>query len=137
MVLRWRNHESIRKWMFTQEEISLENHLKYIDSLSNRVDRVYFLVKQNDKAIGVIDFTNIHNNQADIGLYAKPNLRGVGKTLMKTIINYGFETLNLNRLISKVFETNKPAIKLYTTFGFEQVDKRDNILIMELTHDNR
>lgn len=137
MVLAWRNAESIRKWMFTQEEITLENHLNYIDSLLNRQDRRYFLVKQNDKAIGVIDFTNIHDNQADIGLYAKPNLRGVGNLLMQSIIDYGFKTLKVNRLISEVFETNEAAVKLYTKFGFKRIGQRETILIMELHNENQ
>ena len=137
MVLAWRNAESIRKWMFTQEEITLESHLSYIDSLPHRQDRRYFLVKQNDEAIGVIDFTNIHDNQADIGLYAKPNLRGVGNLLMQSIIDYGFKTLKVNLLISEVFETNEAAVKLYTKFGFKRIGQRETILIMELHNENR
>lgn len=136
MVLLWRNHESIRKWMFTQEEISLENHLSYIDSLSKQTDRIYFVVKRGDESIGVIDFTNIHDNQAYIGLYAQPNLRGVGKILMEAIVNYGFTTLKLNRLISEVFETNKAAIQLYTKFGFSMINKKETILTMELCNEN-
>lgn len=137
MVLAWRNHESIRKWMFTQEEITLEDHLNYIDSLPNRQDRRYFLVKQDNEAIGIIDFTNIHDDQADIGLYAKPHLRGVGKLLMHSIIEYGFTTLKANRLISEVFETNEAAIQLYTKFGFEPIGKQETILTMELRNENR
>lgn len=137
MVLEWRNHPSIRQWMFTQEEITLSDHLCYINSLPDRKDRLYFLVKQHHEAIGVIDFTNIQNDQADIGLYAKPYLRGVGKILMHAIITYGFTELKVHRLISEVFEYNEAAIKLYKKFGFQLKDKRDNILIMELQNANR
>ena len=139
MVLEWRNHPSIKKWMFTKEPISLENHLNYIDSLSSRDDRVYFLVKNNEEAVGVIDLTDIDmlNKKAEIGLYVKPNLKGMGKLLMQRIITYAFNTLELSSLISEVFEENNSAIKLYKKFNFKEIDKRDNIIVMELKNENR
>lgn len=137
MVLEWRNHESIRKWMFNQEEIELDNHLKYIDTLTTKKDKVYFLVKVKHEPIGVIDFTNIETNQADIGLYAKPNLRGMGNKLMESIIDYGFNTLKVKTLRAEVFEENKSAIKLYKKFAFQEVRKKENIIVMELKNENR
>jgi len=134
MVLEWRNHPSIRKWMFSQYKISITDHLKYIDILSLKSDRVYFLVKKDNQAIGVIDLTDIDyvDSKAYIGLYAKPNLRGVGKILMQEIINYAFGILKLNILLSEVFEENQLAITLYKKFAFQEISRRDNIIIMEL-----
>jgi UDP-2,4-diacetamido-2,4,6-trideoxy-beta-L-altropyranose hydrolase/UDP-4-amino-4,6-dideoxy-N-acetyl-beta-L-altrosamine N-acetyltransferase len=134
MILEWRNSKEIRRWMYTDELISLKNHLSYIDSLDSREDRVYFLVKDGDRAIGVIDFTSIDykKNQADIGLYARPNERGIGTTLMKIIIEYGF-----NILIAEVLKENHRAIRLYKKFGFIEKSRRDNMIIMERKHENR
>jgi len=139
MVLEWRNHLSIRKWMFTQEEITLENHLSYIDSLKTKSDRVYFLLKEQGNSIGVVDYKDIDfiKSKAFIGIYAKPNLRGVGNILMKEIINYGFFELKLNCLISEVLDSNNSAIKLYNRYGFEEIGRRDNLIIMELKHEDR
>ena len=44
MILEWRNHQAIRKWMYNQEAISLVEHLNYIKSLSFKKDRLYFMV---------------------------------------------------------------------------------------------
>jgi len=139
MVLEWRNHPEVSRWMFTKEVISKEKHLTYIDSLEARTDRVYFLVKKEGVAIGVIDFTSIDykRKQADIGLYANPNIRAVGSDLMKAIIEYGFKKLKVNRLISEVFEENIRAISLYEKFGFISVDKKENLIVMELANENR
>ena len=139
MILEWRNDSSIRQWMFTQEPISLESHLSYIDSLPLRKDRIYFLVKQDNIAIGVIDFTNIDmlHKTAEIGLYAKPALKGVGTLLMQEIIHYAFQELKINRLISEVFEHNHAAIKLYKKFDFKEIEKRQEIIVMELKDENR
>lgn len=137
MVLKWRNHNTIKQWMYTQKEISLENHLNYINTLTTRTDKVYFLVKMNEEFIGVIAFTNIAKDSAEIGLYAKPNLQGIGKTLMQSITEYGFNELKLSTLYSEVFEHNVSAIKLYKKFGFKEINKKENIIIMELKNENR
>ena len=139
MVLEWRSHDNINQWMFNQEVISLRKHLDYIDALHSRKDRYYFLVKNDDEAIGVIDFADIDykNKSANIGLYAKPELKGVGSLLMETIISYAFNALELDTLISEVFEENIPAIKLYKKFEFKETDKRENIIVMELKNENR
>ena len=138
-ILLWRNHPYIRQWMFDKELISLENHISYIDSLQEKKDRVYFVIKQYGQSIGVIDFTNIdlNNLEAEIGLYAKPMLKGVGSLLMHNIVEYGFNELKLKKLVSKVFEDNFSAIRLYEKFNFKQVDKQDSLLVMERIYENR
>jgi UDP-2,4-diacetamido-2,4,6-trideoxy-beta-L-altropyranose hydrolase/UDP-4-amino-4,6-dideoxy-N-acetyl-beta-L-altrosamine N-acetyltransferase len=139
MVLEWRNHSEVRRWMFTEEPIEKENHLSYIDSLKARSDRVYFLVKKEGDPIGVIDFTaiDVKKEQADIGLYANVNVKGVGSNLMHTIIEYGFEQLNVKRLISEVYKENTKAIALYERFGFKKIDKKEKVIVMELKNENR
>jgi len=139
MVLEWRNHPEVRRWMFTQEPIKKEKHLAYINGLEAQNDRVYFLVKKEAKPIGVIDFTSIDlkKEQADIGLYANLEVKGVGDDLMHTIIEYGFEQLNIKRLISEVYEENAKAIALYKRFEFKKIDKKKNVIVMELINENR
>jgi len=137
MLLEWRNHQSIRQWMFTKEPISLENHLNYIKTLVDKKDRVYFMLKEQGKAIGVIDFTNISKNKANIGLYAKPFLKGKGKILMNSILDYGFNVLKVKTLISEVLDSNESAIRLYKKFNFQEIGREKNIIIMELKNENR
>ena len=48
MVLEWRNNQNIKKWMYTQDDINLESHLNFIDSLKNSKDKLYFLVKKDN-----------------------------------------------------------------------------------------
>lgn len=141
MVLVWRNHQDIRKWMSNKNEITLKEHLKYIDSLSSKNDKIYFLVKELSNYLGVIDFTSIiRNEDAEFGIYAKPNLMGVGFTLMNTILDYAFNVLKLKKLIANVYINNKKAIKLYKKFHFIEIKKgRDSngeFIRMELKNEN-
>jgi len=130
-VLKWRNHPEIRKWMYNKEEIPLKNHLEFIESLKNDKSRLYFKVDN----IGIINY-KITNNIAEIGLHKNPEKKGVGKILMQKLIDYGFNELNLKKLILYVFENNETAINLYKNFGFIETDKKDNLIKMELKNEN-
>ena len=142
MILEWRNAPSVKKWMYNRDEISLENHLKYIDSLNSRDDRVYFLVKNGNNFIGVVDLTEIKKERsAELGIYVNPELKGYGSLLMNKIIEYVFNELHIKVLNANVYEDNIKAIKLYKKFNFKIIsttkDKNGTLQNMELKNENR
>lgn len=120
MILSWRNHPYIRKWMIHSEVISLEEHLRFIESLPNRSDKHYFLVRDDQENLGVIDLTDITTSCAEIGIYSNPDLHGVGKLLLSALIEYAHETLQLTKLIANVFDDNERAKHLYQKFDFTE-----------------
>ncbi|EDO6873703.1 UDP-4-amino-4,6-dideoxy-N-acetyl-beta-L-altrosamine N-acetyltransferase, partial [Campylobacter coli] len=83
----------------------------------------YFLVFQDEQIIGVIDFVNITTKSCEFGLYAKPNLKGVGQILMNEIIKYAFENLKVNTLKAYVFKDNRKALQLYQQNHFTIYDE--------------
>lgn len=143
MVLEWRNHPDVRKWMFTQDKIELHDHLAFIESLKNRRDSLYFLVKKGNQDIGVIDFTDIDekNRMTQFGIYTNPNLTKIGGLLMESIIDYAFKVLKIDTLIAEVFEKNISAIKLYDRYNFKHSGikkmNHQDIVCMELKSENR
>jgi UDP-4-amino-4,6-dideoxy-N-acetyl-beta-L-altrosamine N-acetyltransferase len=132
MILEWRNHSETSKFMINKK-VELKEHLNFINSLKENKTKLYFLVDD----IGVVDFINITDKKADIGLYKNPNKQKVGSVLMKHIIDYGFNVLKLEKLILYVYKNNQKAINLYKKFNFKIVDKKDNLLKMELLNANR
>lgn len=122
LVLSWRNHPSIRKWMVNDHEISLEDHLHFIDLLSSKTDRCYFLVQKGSDFIGVINLTDITDTSAELGIYANPDMRGVGNSLMTELIAYA-SNLGLSRLVANVFITNVRALNLYQKFEFCEIKR--------------
>lgn len=122
LVLSWRNHPSIRKWMVNDHEISLENHLNFIDLLSSKTDRLYFLVQKNSDFIGVINLTEMTDTSVELGIYANPDMRGVGNSLMTALIDYA-SALGLSKLIANVFITNVRALNLYQKFEFSEIKR--------------
>jgi UDP-4-amino-4,6-dideoxy-N-acetyl-beta-L-altrosamine N-acetyltransferase len=137
MILEWRNHKEIRKYMYNQDIIPLKEHLEYITSLKNSKDKIYFLVKKNGDYIGVIDFTKINIDSCHFGLYSKPDLKGVGDTLIKTILDYAFNNLKIKTLKLEVLESNIRAIKLYKRFKFKEINTKNGYIYMELKDENR
>jgi len=123
LVLSWRNHPKIREWMLHPNEISMEEHLQFVESLKRREDRRYFLVQREGKNIGVIDFMDIMEESAELGLYANPKMQGVGETLMRVLIDYAFVTLKVKTLIATVFADNERAKYLYEKFDFTERDR--------------
>jgi UDP-4-amino-4,6-dideoxy-N-acetyl-beta-L-altrosamine N-acetyltransferase len=133
LVLSWRNHPDIRKWMIQKEEISLDEHLSFIEHLKTQPDKHHFLVCDAENCIGVINLTLIQKNSYELGLYANPEMRGVGTQLMNTLIDYVKE-LGALKLIANVFITNVRANHLYERFDFKPISQmtRNNKPMMTL-----
>jgi len=141
MVLSWRNNPHIKKWMYNTQTIPLKEHLQFIDTLKNSKDKQYFVVKEKEHYLGVIDFCNITKESLEIGLYKNPNTHNVGKVLLTTILNYSFEVLKVNIVLSEVFESNKKAYDLYISIGFKpfssKIINNKKVICMELENENR
>lgn len=141
IVLKMRNHPSIKQVMHNTKNISLEEHLSFIESLKNNPTKKYFLVTENEKYLGVIDFINITNTEAELGIYTNPELKGYGKTLLQLICTYAFKSLNIDKLHAEVYTDNPKAIKLYKEFNFKEIKiemiENKEILYMELLNENR
>ncbi len=142
MVLIWRNSSEIRKWMYSQEEIELNDHLNFIESLKSRKDKLYFLVKKDKEYIGVIDFTEIIEEESlHMGIYTNPNIKGNGKILLNKIIDYSFDNLKVKKIYSEVFSQNNKAYELYEKYNFKDISKKTinnkEVICMELNNENR
>ena len=74
-VWQWRNDPQIREFMYNKEIIPLENHLRFVESLKDRNDVAYWLVRKGAEAIGVTNLTdiNIEESSAELGYYMLPS----------------------------------------------------------------
>ena len=50
--------------------------------------------------------------------------KGYGKEAIKLLLEYGFNNLNLNNIMLKVYSFNKRAVKLYESLGFQKIGTR-------------
>jgi UDP-4-amino-4,6-dideoxy-N-acetyl-beta-L-altrosamine N-acetyltransferase len=136
MVLNWRNNKNVRYWMCNPNTISKEDHFEFMAKLKNDKTKQYHLVFSEDHPIGVIYFISITTKSAEIGIYANPDIRGVGYTLMSALIDYAYAQLNVTTLIATVFADNERAKHLYEKFDFTETERTSynerEMIIMEL-----
>jgi len=124
LVRRWRNHPEVRRWMYTDREITEEEHRRFVESLRSSEERLYFLVRGAERDLGVIYFTGIslRHRRAYMGIYADPCRRqpGTGKLLCNLAVGFAFGVMKLHTLKLEVVEDNERALRLYRRCGFEE-----------------
>lgn len=135
MVRRWRNHTDIRKWMYTDHEINIEEHKNFIENLKRDNRNFYYLVYLADKPIGVFSLNRVdwRNGNAYIGVYANPEekTKGAGDVLSRSLLFVAFTLIGLHTLKLEVIEDNERAIKFYKRMGFKEEGKLKEFVLKE------
>lgn len=124
-VLSCRNDESVRKWMLTDEIISLKDHLTYIQNLKTVKNRSYWAVFKDSVFLGGVSIVDFKNTSACTGIFLNPILIGTGVGLK---INFYFtehlyKDLKFESTFGEVHKNNKNAIKLNKYFGAVLTEK--------------
>lgn len=131
-ILKLRNHEDVRIWMVNPEIISEENHFKFIESLRNNADRLYFAIYKNGLLIGTYNLTNEGDGVWDRGIIANNEMHGKGETekwerqVLNGISSYGIKTIT-----AKVRLDNLRSIRYHKKLGYKE-QSRDNEYIYYL-----
>ena len=123
-ILNIRNDIRISKWMFSNKEITQQEHFEFIKMLNMQTDRIYLAIKnKNQEILGVISLTNINLDEksAYIGIYTNPNINAQnGSLLMQIIKHIGFKQMRLKKLFAQCLKGNNKALKFYAKEGFKE-----------------
>jgi len=121
-VLEWRNHVDIRRYMFTQSEISLDEHRLWYERASRDSMRHLLIYEVGKTPLGFINLSQLYASPvADWGFYVAPGApKGTGRELGKTALNYSFVVLNLHKICGQALAFNERSIRLHTKLGFQQ-----------------
>lgn len=94
--------------------------------LSENTDIVYYLVGIIEgRIVGMVHVATFprprrkHAGEIGISVHEDWQGKGVGKELMRAIVDLSDNWLNLTRLELEVYADNEAAIRLYERFGFE------------------
>ncbi len=121
LMRAWRNEPAVRANMYTQHEISAEEHLTWWAKTKDRTDQKYFMYEMTGSPIGIASFNGIDaqcENSA-WAFYASPTApKGTGSRMEFLMLDYAFNTLNLHKLYCEVLAFNTAVIKLHEKFGF-------------------
>lgn len=122
LVLQWRNHPSVRKYMFNQNEINEEEHKLWFKNTSVDKGRYLFIFEKTGEPQGFMNFHKLFGGDViDWGFYLSPNAeKGTGNMLGKTALAYAFENLNLHKVCGQAIAYNEKSKRFHLRLGFKE-----------------
>jgi UDP-4-amino-4,6-dideoxy-N-acetyl-beta-L-altrosamine N-acetyltransferase len=121
MVLEWRNHADVRRFMFTQHEISHDEHRNWFAKSTQDQSRCLLIVEEEKQAIGYVQFKNKEcGGIADWGFYTRINApKGTGLKLGIMALNHAFGPLKLHKVCGQAIACNQNSIAFHQRLGFQ------------------
>ncbi len=125
--LSWINKETILRYLdYGRFPTSLSELSEYVRSKVKSKESIFLAIvnKRTHRHIGNVKLEPINwvNRTTGFSIFIgeeKNRNRGIGKEVIKLMIDCAFYRLNLHRISLGVIEGNKRALKLYKKFGFK------------------
>jgi RimJ/RimL family protein N-acetyltransferase len=127
IIQKYRNDEGLRQYFREYREFSMTQIKDWYFNMikDNRFDMFVIIDLDLDEVIGVtgityIDWTNKH---ADVHFYIGKDSEWIDEkysnTAIKLILDYGFRTLNLNKLWAEIYEIDTKKLNFFEMKGFK------------------
>lgn len=140
----WRNDPAVSRWMYTNHEISVEEHAAWFSSMLSDESKVYWKIVVDGIAVGSIFLTGIsaQQHQCSWGMYlADQQMRGKGVAQAACALSFqfAFTQIGMQIVLCEAVAENETAIGLYESVGFKQIGtqrdavKRGNELLSVVT----
>lgn len=124
MVLAWRNHHDIRRYMLNDDLIGLDEHRAWFCRASSDPSRILLIIEENLLPLGFVQFADIDSRGvAEWGFYVRPDApKGSGRKLAFCALRYVFEKVGLQKVCGRVLGKNIASIAFHKKIGFTQED---------------
>jgi UDP-4-amino-4,6-dideoxy-N-acetyl-beta-L-altrosamine N-acetyltransferase len=121
-VLGWRNHPEVRRYMYTQQEIALDEHQKWFERTLQDRKKHLLIYESGGAALGFVNIGELARGQvADWGFYVAPDApKGTGRELGTAAVQYAFDNLELHKLCGQVLAFNERSVRFHQSLGFRQ-----------------
>jgi UDP-4-amino-4,6-dideoxy-N-acetyl-beta-L-altrosamine N-acetyltransferase len=121
-VLVWRNHPEVRRYMFTQHEITLDEHQRWFERTRQNPRKHLLIFEADNQALGFVSFSELGSGGvADWGFYVAPDSpKGCGGELGHAALNYAFSEIKLHKICGQALIFNERSIRFHQSLGFEQ-----------------
>ena len=124
LILPWRNALTVRKAMFTQHEISWDEHQAWFHRMQADDTKRWFLyLNDNNEPSGVVYFKDLDaaDRSSFWGFYASPGaIPGTGLRMSLDVLDKAFNELGLEKLNAEVLATNLRSLDMHKKVGFAQ-----------------
>ncbi len=121
-VLAWRNHSEVRRYMYTQHEISFAEHQRWFETALHDARKHLLIFELDNIPLGFINVSVLAAGKvADWGFYLAPDApKGSGRHLGCSAIGYAFTQLQLHKICGQALAYNERSINFHRKLGFQQ-----------------
>lgn len=119
----WRNDPNLRKYFREHKDITKVNQENWYKNILSDKNQYNFCIMAGENLIGHCGLYYIDwiTRSAEFGIYIGDldyRNGGYGSDTLRTLIKYGFNDLNLNKIWCEVYKNNK-AFSIYEHIGFK------------------
>ena len=120
LILEWRNHPDIRRFMYSTHEISPSEHRQWFESASKDKGRYLCIFESDGHPCGFVSFTGAEAGSiAEWGFYSAPTAtRGTGRALGKVALRFAFLDLGVHKVCGQALRDNVRSIEMHQSLGF-------------------
>ena len=138
MVRQWRNDPKIQQYMEYREEITPEMQEKWFAKINESDNQFYFIIEVDGKDVGLINIKDIDYDKKEgepgIFIWDDDYLESdVSYRSMFSMMDFVFNTLNLNKMVIHVLNDNPRAIKYNKSYGYKLSEGQESVYNQEYT----
>jgi UDP-4-amino-4,6-dideoxy-N-acetyl-beta-L-altrosamine N-acetyltransferase len=124
-LLVWRNSPEVAAYMYTDHQISDDEHARWFAGIGGDPRRAYWIIEMDGEPVGLANFYDIdrrHSRGAWAYYLAEPAVRGrgIGGYVELLMIERAFGEFGLAKLWCEVLESNKGVVRMHQRFGFKE-----------------
>ena len=140
-ILRLRDHEEVNKYIDRPRVASragAQDFVRFINRGINKERWFYWGITLSDqqKVIGTICLWNFNSRQtrAELGYELHPDFRGRGlmREAVKTVLQFGFQTLGLRQVRAYTHAENVRSVRLLEKVGFSFLKMTEEFSVHQL-----
>ncbi len=121
-VLVWRNHPDVRRFMYTQHAITLDEHQSWFERALLDPKNHLLIYEYNHQPMGFVSLSESgRGGIVDWGFYVAPEApKGTGRQLGRTALNHAFTQLKYYKVCGQALAYNERSIHFHQALGFQQ-----------------
>ena len=122
-VLAWRNSPQVSAYMYSDHQISQDEHDRWLTAALGAPDRRYWIIETGGAPVGLANLARIDTaaQRCEWAYYlgeASTRGQGLGSRIEYIVLRHVFEARGLNKLWCEVLLENEGVWKLHESFGF-------------------
>jgi UDP-4-amino-4,6-dideoxy-N-acetyl-beta-L-altrosamine N-acetyltransferase len=124
LVLKWRNSDFVRNYMYTDHIITPEEHRAWFSRARKDENARHLVFEADGQPTGVVNVTNLDaaNGTCHWGFYVgRPDAaRGTGTRMGILALEYIFDHLHVRKCIGEVLAFNDASLRYHKRLGFTE-----------------